>query len=110
MPQVDFTGTVSRATMRTQDLVPAFVEVLEKHSPEHWYATKTAFTVEFNMVYREFLELPDDDPRWSSEALMYILNEDIWEAMQEIAPDGYYFGASKGDGSDYGYWRIEEEY
>jgi len=110
MKRVDFTGTVSRATMREQDLLPAFMKVLEEYHPEGWYAVKTAFTVEFDMIYREFLALQDNDPRWHSDALAYILREDVWEAMQEIAPDGYYFGSHPGDGCDYGYWLAEEDY
>ena len=37
------------------------------------------------------------------------LNEDIYAAMEEIAPEGYYFGSSEGDGACIGYWPIEEE-
>ena len=35
---------------------------------------------------------------WMSEDMGYILNEDI-DTMNEIAPRGYYFGSSEGDGS-----------
>lgn len=108
MLTVDFTGTVSRATMREQDLVTAFMDVLEQYDPEEWQAIKTAFLVEFDLTYEEFLELPDDDERWRSEALFYILHEDIWEAMQDMAPEGTYFGASEGDGADFGYWPLED--
>ena len=33
-----------------------------------------------------------------------VLNEKIWEFMNEIAPKGYYFGSHPGDGSDFGFW------
>lgn len=109
MSKVDFTGSVSHATMREQDLLPAFMDVLEDHDEAAWYQIKTAFTVEFDMTYDQFLDLPEDDDRWRSEALAYILNEDVYNAMQEIAPDGYYFGAHPGDGSDYGFWPAESD-
>jgi len=46
----------------------------------------------------EFFEEEDE------EIQDYILNEDIWDYMNEIAPEGCYFGGSEGDGCDYGFW------
>ena len=39
----------------------------------------------------------------SSDA--YMIYEDIEYAMDEIAPDGCYFGAHPGDGADIGVWQ-----
>jgi hypothetical protein len=46
---------------------------------------------------------------WASEQLFYLYNEDIDNLMQEIAPPGCYFGSHPGDGSDIGFWRVEED-
>jgi hypothetical protein len=35
--------------------------------------------------------------------------ESIFDALNELAPKNYYFGAHPGDSSDFGYWKIEEE-
>ena len=32
---------------------------------------------------------------------------DLMDALNEYAPDGYYFGAIEGDGSDFGFWQDE---
>lgn len=44
-----------------------------------------------------------------AERLDAYLNEDIWDYLNGVAPKGYYFGAHPGDGSDYGFWKVEEE-
>lgn len=44
-----------------------------------------------------------------SEERAYILWERAFEYLNSIAPSGYYFGSHPGNGSDYGFWKIEEE-
>lgn len=100
---VDFSGSVSEATMRTQDLVPSFLDVLSQYDPE------TCARIEADMV-KTFgsSDLDDDDDAWDTEDMAYILNEDLWEALNELAPEGFYFGSHPGDGCDYGYWLSED--
>lgn len=38
----------------------------------------------------------------------YLLNEDIFDAMQDLSPEGHYFCAHPGDGADFGYWKEED--
>ena len=46
------------------------------------------------------------DERWSSYEVTCFLDE-LFDALNNYAPEGYYFGAHPGDGSDYGYWNEE---
>jgi len=43
------------------------------------------------------------------DEVSWYLAEDLWNAMDDIAPEGCYFGASEGDGTDYGFWRTSED-
>jgi hypothetical protein len=33
---------------------------------------------------------------------------DMMDALNDLAPAGYYFGAHEGDGSDFGFWPLSE--
>lgn len=119
MRTVDFTGTVSEATMLTRDLVPKFMAMLGEYHPDAHSAIIDDMQEEFGIQYASlhecgamcetdnYLQCVKHNEVWRSEAMSYILNEDIWDAMNEIAPAGYYFGSHPGDGCDYGYWRVE---
>ena len=41
------------------------------------------------------------------DALSYLVWEDLFDQMNSIAPEDYYFGAHEGNGSDYGFWRTK---
>jgi hypothetical protein len=121
-------GTIIHATMRPQDVVPALMDALNTLDPKRYQALLESA----DSGYREQctpqdgeqptligiayhtagciagIDLCDDDPWWDSEDCLYFLNDELWEALNEYAPDGCYFGAHPGDGSDYGFWPNEE--
>ena len=98
-------GTVSHATMRAEDLVPAFTDELRE------LAIEFDRMEEFKKLLSECAELMDkaskDEKVWESEEMSYLLNEDLFNALNEFAPTGVYFGSHPGDGSDYGFWVSE---
>jgi hypothetical protein len=101
-PQPD--TTVIRATMRTQDLIPAFMDELRQADPD---AYAQLMTVPFGPIPAYVQDEGDDSAWWDSDDAQNLLN-DLFDALDACAPDGCYFGAHPGDGSDYGYWTYEE--
>ena len=93
-------GSVSHATMRAQDVLPACLGVLEEFDK----AQADKFWKEVPKDAQD----DDDHDWWDSEDCSYLLNEDVWDAMQEIAPPYCYFGSHPGDGSDFGFWVCED--
>lgn len=83
--------SLSHATMREEDLIPCFVDFLKDKHPN-------------------FKDIGLNKIEYGTEDSYYFLNEDILNAMNEIAPEGCYFGSHPGDGSDYGFWENEENY
>ena len=106
MKTVDFRGTVSEGTMRPQDILPACMDVLLKYHPKAYQLAIGTISIEFDVTYTELCG-DKDHPAWQSEVMGWILGGIAWDAMDEIAPDGYYFGAHPGDGADYGFWLVD---
>jgi hypothetical protein len=102
-------GTVSHGTMRPEDLIPAFLDALPA-GPD-----KTRMEHEWGQMRdpRNGL-IHDERGRWTRatpEKLWEMqgwLLEELFDALNELAPRGYYFGSSEGDGSDYGFWMWQE--
>ena len=87
-------GTVSEGTMRPEDLIPEFMAVIERYAPERYEAILESDD------YPQALE--DGDYPDYEGACQFL--ESLFDAMNEIGAPYTYFGASEGDGADYGYW------
>jgi hypothetical protein len=44
------------------------------------------------------------------EGASYVWNESVYNYFNDIAPKGYYFGASEGDGACLGWFKCDEDY
>lgn len=87
-------GTVSSGTMRKEDLIPAFIDVLRHHNPDH-------------ELIAEYDALPDcewNEMTEEQEEQTDCILEELFDALNEYAPPFCYFGAHLGNGSEYGFW------
>jgi len=78
-------GSVSSGTLRPEDLIPAFASALEPGS--ELQARADAF---------DFEAADNEEAGW--------LLEELYEALEEMAPNYCYFGAHPDDGADFGFW------
>lgn len=93
-------GSVVEGTLRHQDLIPKFLQVLRELNPElhiRWVTPGTP----------DYLELPkeDDNLWWSSDEALKALN-DLVEALDDLSPPKCYFGPHFGNSSDFGFWPL----
>ena len=91
-------SSVSHATLREEDMIPAFERVLDLAGVE--YERPAA-------VDKLLLGQPLTDPEL--EEVGYYVNETLFDLLNSIAPEGTEFGAHPGDGSDFGFWEVEKE-
>jgi hypothetical protein len=93
-------GTVSAGTMRNEDLIPAFTDVLDElRDPDNQF--HAALVKETNELIKNDLE--DAEMLWSPDVLDWFRAK-LSDALNEYAPPYSYFGSHPGDGADYGYW------
>jgi hypothetical protein len=98
-------GTVIHGTLRTRALLRAFADELEYLQGEVIHAVYGSGLVADAREWAARIDTPDcvpDDEQTATEILY-----DIADALNECAPDGCYFGAHVGDGSDFGFWECE---
>lgn len=90
-------GSVSWGTHLPSDLIPRFLHKLAQLDEGKAAALRA--------------ELPEGvergDPYWESEEAHWLL-EELFVVLDEYAPDGFYFGASEGDGTDFGFWPLDD--
>jgi len=92
----DLNHSVSTATLRTQDLIPVFLNVIKDTSE-----------------YRQFIQdipsyvfISKDDVWWDEKGVEML--SELFDVLDSYAPEGYVFGSLPDDGADFGFWKTEE--
>jgi hypothetical protein len=89
-------GTVIHGTLRTEDLLEAF-------GKELLFLTDTDRSVAEAKLLCDAFEA-DPDSEFAGEVV-----HELVDTLNGYAPEGFYFGAHEGDGSDFGFWPHEPE-
>jgi hypothetical protein len=97
-------GSVSWGTMRDEDLIESFCSLLEELNDPRG----AEYRAEYETL-KAIAESGGEPAEDAQDKIGYLINETLWDAMQDHAPEGYSFTAHPGDGSDYGYWQDEGE-
>ena len=88
-------GTVIYGTMLEEDLIPAFLNALERLDHERAASY-------WDEIPEEALDNPEHE-WWQSDEAFWML-EELFDVLNEYTPPFVYFGANEGNGSDYGFW------
>lgn len=93
-------GSISWGTLRSQDLIPSFMDVLLDHDLSTAHALQKEYREVFQNIDNEVFMDASEDATWLVEAL--------FEALNEHAPPFHFFGAHDCDGADFGFWADTE--
>lgn len=100
-------GSLIHGTHRNEDLIPTFMSEIFRNDPqkarEIWKSSPNLLMALCDQ------KAGIETNWWDSEEATEICME-LQDALGEYAPEGHYFGAHMGDGSDFGYWNDEDEY
>lgn len=86
---------VSDGTLKPEDLIPKFLNALKHDETAHSKFLKD------NPEILEIQSWDDVDDETKS-----MLVDELTDALNDIAPNGYFFGASDGDGACFGFWKV----
>lgn len=89
---------VSDGTLKPEDLIPKFLNALKHDETAH------AKFLKDNPEILEIQSWDDVDDETKS-----MLVDELTDALNDIAPDGYFFGASDGDGACFGFWQVDPD-
>ena len=89
---------VSDGTLKPEDLIPKFLNALKHDETAHSKFLKD------NPEILEIQSWDDVDDETKS-----MLVDELTDALNDIAPDGYFFGASDGDGACFGFWKVDPD-
>lgn len=96
-------GTIIHATLRNQDLIPAFLDAISEYAPAEY---EQIMATPFSMPPAYAME--DEDSEWWDSEEAYEFCYDLMDILSTYSPPYAYFGAHPGDGSDFGFWPLEE--
>ena len=85
--------TISEGTTNPHELIVTFTNFIKTQIPPE---TFDEFQKQNPLMFNA--SLTDEDASW--------VLSDLFDMMDEFAPDDFYFGSHPGDGALYGYWQL----
>jgi hypothetical protein len=100
-----FPWIVSSATLRPEDLLPSYWSAVESLAQLTGKASPIAADTLADL--ERLVGEDSSEDAWNYELACQLL-EELTDCLQELAPCGFGFGASEGDGACFGFWLSED--
>jgi hypothetical protein len=105
---------ISEATLRPEDLIPAFLSALDDAMEQSTFAKGADAPERVQRFAQVTAQLGEMERRIETEGY-YDSEESMWDMetltdlLDEYAPAGTYFGAHEGDGALFGFWVSDDD-
>ncbi len=99
---------VSHGTMNTYDLVPIFFRLLKSQTWNQKIQDRIILLQEDWKTIQNKITQHGGETEEDGEEVGYFVQE-LFDFIDDLAPDGTSFGSSDGDGSSYGFWSYYDE-
>ncbi len=100
-------GSVIHGTLLPEDLLRAFLATLEVLDGERANGIRKEYAEVFASLPQLRDGSDDEDQSLAMDAGECLGT--LYDALNDCAPEGRFFGSHPGDGSDYGFWPVEGE-
>ena len=90
--------SISWATLRPQHLIPSFLDALGAIAPAHY---ESFLASPYGTIPAYVQDEGGSSEWWASDDAQALL-EELFEILDEHAPEGFFFGAHSAYGSDFG--------
>jgi len=108
-------ASVSRATLRSPDLLESFIsaaqemiEDLANFNPKKSARHRDELARSMSVLPSNYEDMDSNEiEKWidrNAETASYIINEELPDILNDLAPNDFWFGSHEGDGSDFGFW------
>lgn len=84
------------------------IDVIAGHLRAAGFKVRAAGQVGDEGTLATYGDLPDDSPLWEEDFIPELIAT-LMDELSAFAPVDHYFGAHPGDGSDFGYWPVDDE-
>lgn len=100
--------TVIHGTQQPEHLIPTLIKFLDLVKEKLSFEKRESFVATWTAIDNFLAVVENQENYLTSDQAVEDL-ETILSWLNELAPDGFYFGPHIGDGSDFGYWAVEED-
>lgn len=102
-------ASIIHSTLRSEDLLPAFFELLKSFDPEKAEEIKGKYP-DIEKALKSLKDGESNISYFETEESTYLINEVLLNELNKFAPEGFYFGSNEGNTSDFGFWLDSETY
>lgn len=94
-------ATISHGSLTSGTLLCKFIDILEEIEPTR--------ALQYRLDFQQYTGFPIHEEVEETEEVSIMLHE-LFDVLDELAPDGYMFGATEGDGTCFGFWESIDDW